>query len=83
MENHITHIDYMWLDMEGAELIALKSSSRILSTVKVISTEVNFKEYRKGMALFEEFNSFLLNSGFILHKIWGTYGQATAIYIRK
>lgn len=42
-QNKVAHIDFMWLDMEGAELIVLKSSCEILSTVKAIYTEVNFQ----------------------------------------
>ena len=83
-ENGVNAIHYMWLDMEGAELTALKSAPKILSTVQAISLEANFQEFRKGMAQFKDVKIFLENSGFYLYKIWGSKtGQATAVFIRK
>lgn len=82
-ENNIKFIDYMWLDMEGAEYYVLSSAPRILKTVKVISCELNFREFRKGMPQFEDLYNFLINEGFILYKIWGSpTWQAIGIFMR-
>lgn len=79
----ITHIDYMWLDLEGVEGQVLSSAPNILKTVQVISTEVNFRRFRKEMTLFSELELFLKSQGFILYKLMGTPGwQATAIFRR-
>ncbi len=83
LENNVKKIDYMWLDMEGAELYVLKSAPNILSTVKVISCELNFVEYRKGMTLFQDIYDFLLINNFELHAIWGTLGQATGVFVKS
>lgn len=83
-ENNVTNIDYMWLDMEGAEGYVLKSAPKIMRTVRAISCELNFWEYRKGMTLFQDIYDFLTKEGFTLYKIWGSpQGQATGVFIRK
>lgn len=38
----VDYIDFMWLDMEGAELQMLSAAPQILKTVKVIFIETNF-----------------------------------------
>lgn len=82
-ENKIEKIDFMWLDLEGLELQILKSSPRILSKVKVIYTETNFFEFRKGMTQYSSLKSFLEQSGFILLSHWYHEGlQGNAIFIR-
>jgi FkbM family methyltransferase len=88
-EFHVDHIDYMWLDMEGAELEMLKASPNVLKTVRAISCELNHCEFRKGMCHFKEMKTFLEEQGFILYKIWGLPGgspgmwQSTGVFIRQ
>lgn len=83
-KNNVSHIDYMWLDMEGAELYMLNSAPTILNTVRVISCEINFLEFRKGMTIFQDLHDFLLKNNFTLYKIWGSpVGQATGIYVKN
>ncbi len=80
----IERVDYMWLDMEGAEFEVLATAPKILGTVRAISTEVNFQEFRKNMAQFGEIRQLLESQGFILYKIWGIpEWQGTAVFIRK
>jgi len=82
-ENNVESIDFMWLDMEGAEYYVLSSAPKILSTTRVILTELNFKEFRKGSTQYHTLKNFLLNQGFKLHKIWGSpYHQATGMFVR-
>lgn len=84
VENNIRAIDYMWLDMEGAEYYVLSSAPNILKTVKVISCELNFREFRKGMTQFSDLYNFLIDEGFSLHKIWGSpTWQGIGIFIRS
>jgi 2-O-methyltransferase len=80
----IDHIDFMWLDLEGYELHVLRSSPTILKTVKVILTEVNFCEFRKGGTLYKELYDFLTSNGFTLYKIWGSpTWQGNALFVRS
>lgn len=87
-ENDVDHFDFMWLDLEGLELQILKSSPEILSKLKVIYTETNFREFRKGMTQYKTLKSFLEASGFTLLAHWyaedgaGPF-QGDAVFIRK
>jgi len=83
-KNKIPNIDFMWLDLEGLELQVLKSSPKILKTVKVIYTETNFREFRKGMTSYENLKKFLEKSGFKLlsHWYWVNF-QGNAIFVKK
>ena len=88
VDANVSHIDYMWLDMEGVEQHVLASAPRILQTVRAISTEVNFREFRKGMSQFSEIMALLEARGFTLYKIWESppntpNWQATAVFVRN
>lgn len=63
-ENHISRVDFLWLDMQGSELATLKASPRILQTVKVIYTEVLIKQLYDGCPLYPEVKTWLQNQGF-------------------
>lgn len=83
-ENNVSHIDFMWLDLEGYELQFLQSSPEILNTVKVIYAETNFKEFRKGMTQYSQLKDFLEKSGFRLLSHWYSRGlQGDAIFIKN
>jgi FkbM family methyltransferase len=82
--NDVDHIDFIWLDLEGLELQVLKSSPKILEKVKVIYTETNFLEFRKGMTQFKDLKTFLENSGFQLLSHWYAEGfQGNVIFVKK
>ncbi|HBR70195.1 TPA: hypothetical protein DIC20_00020 [Candidatus Dependentiae bacterium] len=85
IKNNVNGIDFMWLDMEGGEYEALSNAPKILKTVKVIITELNCIEFRKGMKLFDEFYNFLKINGFELYKSWGNNPekQCTGLFIRS
>lgn len=51
-KNNIDHIDFIWLDTQGSELMVLKGAVNILKTVKVVWAEVEFIEAYKKQALF-------------------------------
>lgn len=63
---NIDHVDMLWLDMQGYELNMLKACPHILSTVKVIYTEVEFVEAYKDQYLYQDVVSFLERLGFKL-----------------
>ena len=63
-EHKISHIDFLWLDLQGHELAALKGASRILSTVRALYTEVNFIEAYEDQPLFDEFIAWTADHGF-------------------
>lgn len=83
-EYGIDHIDFMWLDMEGAEYYMLSVSEKILKTTKVILTELSFRSFREGHTLYSMLKPFLESQGFVLHKIWGSpKWQATGLFVKK
>ncbi len=82
-ENRIDHVDFMWLDLEGLELQILKSSPKILETVKVIYTETNFRWFRKEMTQYVDLRTFLEKAGFTLFAHWFIKDwQGNAIFVR-
>ncbi|HET7085476.1 MAG TPA: FkbM family methyltransferase [Rhizomicrobium sp.] len=60
----IDTIDLIWMDLQGAELIALESAGALLERVRYIYTEVSHRPLYKGQCLFDEVDSFLLARGF-------------------
>jgi 2-O-methyltransferase len=79
----VDHVDYLWLDMAGAEIPMLGAAPNILQTVRVISCEVNFLDFRKGLAHLENLTAFLQSKGFSLCKIWSApIGQTTVLFVR-
>lgn len=64
----ISHIDFMWLDIEGRELYVLESALNILQSVRVIYTEVNYIPIRKGGCVYSELKLFLEKQGF--KEVW-------------
>lgn len=61
----VDRIDFMWLDMEGMELPALKAAGPVLATTRAICMEVTREEsYVSGCALYEEIVSWMNGQGF-------------------
>lgn len=58
----------MKLDIEGAELLALKSLENHVNRLWLVQTEINFIPYRTGQATVEEIYSFFTENGFIFLK---------------
>ena len=83
-DNQVDKIDFMWLDIEGFEMQFFESSPSILNTVKVIQTETNFFDFRKGTTQFGRLKPFLEKQGFELVAHWYNEGlQGDAIFVRK
>jgi FkbM family methyltransferase len=85
-EQGINRIDFMWLDMQGYELHALKASPNILKTVKVILTEVEHVEAYAGQYLFKDMKEWLESEGFtMIAENFGTFGNwfGDALFVRK
>ena len=63
----IDDIDFLKLDIQGAELLVLKNSENKLKNCMVIQTEVEFLPMYKEQPLFSDVELFLRKHGFILH----------------
>jgi FkbM family methyltransferase len=57
--------DLLWMDIQGAELMALEGAGDRLKDVKLIHTEVEFVEIYAGQPLFPEIKGWLEARGFV------------------
>lgn len=83
LDANVNAVDILWMDLQGAELMALKGMGDLISTVRVVYTEVAYKEMYFGQPLFDELNGFLVVHGFCLHSKFNTsqwFGDA--LYVR-
>src|SRR6185312_1221127 len=77
----IDSIDLLWMDMQGAEIIALKSAGTLLDNVRYVYTEVSHRAIYAGQCLFEELDDFLASHGFVrCTEIDREYWQQNVIY---
>lgn len=74
---NIEKIDFLWLDLQGHELTALKSGTNVLKTVKAIYTEATLEPRYEGQVLYPELKAWLEHQGFQViaehfhHSTWG------------
>jgi FkbM family methyltransferase len=57
-------VDFLWLDLQGGELAALRGASNLLPAVKVVFSEVCLKPLYAGAPLYPEFRAWMGNNGF-------------------
>jgi FkbM family methyltransferase len=64
-ENSISLIDFIHMDVQGAELMVLKGAGQSISKIKMIWLEVENVELYKNQPLASDVESFLKQNGFI------------------
>jgi len=76
--------DFLSLDLQGDELMALEGMKETLKFFSYLYLEVNLKEIYKGCALKSQIDEFLASRGFIHHesKIL-EHGWGDAFYMKK
>jgi FkbM family methyltransferase len=80
----IPKVDIIWMDLQGAELLALKGLGDHLQNVKHIHTEVSYKEMYTGQVMFDELNNYILSNDFIIkNKLSLQNWQEDVIYEKK
>jgi|TARA_B110000967_G_C18820711_1_gene528535 FkbM family methyltransferase len=72
-KTEFTSIDYMKIDIEGAELPVFKSSSEVMKDLLAIKTEVSFVPFRENQPLAGEVDFHLKQAGFELMDINGPH----------
>ena len=84
VENNISVIDLIWMDIQGAELMALKGLGERIKDVNIIHSEVEFFEIYKNQPLFIEIKKYLNKRGFLLgfFTSFGKY-SGDAVFINK
>jgi FkbM family methyltransferase len=65
-------IDLLKIDVQGAELLALRGAVDTLKRINMIWTEISFRPMYEGSALFPDIHAFLTEAGFIL--LWLSQG---------
>jgi FkbM family methyltransferase len=83
IENGVTKIDFMWLDLQGLELMVLKSGLNILKSVKAIYTEVSSTEIYQGQTLYSDLKGWLLSKGFKIEREEVEKGNGNVLFIRE
>lgn len=80
-EAGLEDIDLLWMDIQGAELAALRGLGERIAAVKLIHLEAEFVEIYAGQPLFPEVRSFLEAHGFrfIGFTIWAAH-SADAVF---
>ena len=63
---NIPQVDIIWMDLQGAELLALKGLKQHIKNLKFLYTEVSHKEIYTGQAMYNDIHEFMLENGFIL-----------------
>ncbi len=59
-------VEFLKLDIQGAELLALQNATRVLERTAVIHCEVEFDQIYKDQPLFHDVQALLLSRGFYL-----------------
>lgn len=78
----ISHVDFMWLDMQGYELNALMASPRILQTVKALLIEVGFVRAYENQYLFDDVKQWLESQGFKMMVLFDQKWFGDALFVR-
>lgn len=65
-ERRVEHVDLLWMDIQGAELLALRGLGSRLADVRLIHLETEFMEIYREQPLLPEIHAFLARNGFDL-----------------
>lgn len=63
----VANVDFLKLDIQGGELMALSHASQTLASVVMVQTEVEFVEIYRDQPLFADVDALLRREGFIFH----------------
>ncbi|MCA6364011.1 MAG: FkbM family methyltransferase [Bacteroidetes bacterium] len=66
LANDTRQIDFLKMDVQGAELLVLKGAQHVLKRTSFLWIEVSFKPLYKGSATFDEVYRYMNDSGFRL-----------------
>ncbi len=85
MNINIHEFNFLNMDLQGAELLALRGLGDYLKYFKYAYLEVNKEELYKGCPLVEDLDIYLIGFGFRrVETSWaGNFGWGDALYIRK
>ena len=67
-------VDFLKMDVQGAELDVIRGARKTLQNVTVIQTEVEYIPLYKGQPLFSDVDIALREEGFLLHGMTSNFG---------
>ena len=78
-------VDFINLDVQGAELLALKGIGNNINFVKAVYTEINTDYVYEGCALLSEIDNYLEKFNFYRAetKMWENHPWGDALYLKK
>ena len=62
---HITHVDFLWLDVQGHALAIMQAAPVIMKTVKILYLEIEFRQAYEGQPSFDEVIQWLAENQFV------------------
>jgi FkbM family methyltransferase len=79
----IDRFDIVWMDLQGAELLALQGMGNLLCTVQAIQLEISYRQLYCGQVLWPELRLFMESNGMSLVDEWpdvsGYWGDAVFV----
>ncbi|MEP0944117.1 MAG: FkbM family methyltransferase [Rhizobiaceae bacterium] len=70
--DELDRADFIKMDIQGAELMALENAQELLKSTFLVQAEVEFLELYKGQPLFSEVEQFMRSQGFLFHAFDGS-----------
>lgn len=83
IENNIKEIDFVHMDVQGAELMVLEGAADVLENIKVFWVEVSDKELYEGQPLRNDVEKFMKNNNFFKAKSIVDDISGDQLYINK
>jgi FkbM family methyltransferase len=81
----IEHVDLVWMDLQGADLVALRGMGELLATIRAVQLEITYHELYHGQVMWPEVRAFLESHGMELVDEWpdisGYLGDA--VFVRQ
>ena len=75
-ENKIGNVDFLKIDVQGAELDIFKGATKTLKNSLFIISEVEFLKIYENQPLFGDVSNFLSDNDFMFHKFLGIGGRS-------
>ena len=90
---HMEHIDYLKIDVQGAELMVLQGATETLKRVTFVQMEASVVEYNRGGACWFDLDAFMRHHGFYFYDLADYFynpnafhskgiGQFDVLYVR-
>lgn len=84
LNNNISHIDFMWLDMQGYELPMLMASKKMISNITLIYSEVSLIETYEGVSTYQKYKEWMDGAGFKVYKEYFPWkDMGNVLFVKK